>query len=151
MDIRDRWSGLFWLFISLSVLLNSIQLGIGSFSSPGPGFLLFWAAVIIGLLAIPLVVKGFLKKREGKIVDLWKGYKWSRVIFVFISLLLYSALLSKIGYLLTTFGLMMFLFSILGRRRIWTQVITAFITVLGTYLVFRLWLKVQLPIGIFGF
>jgi len=38
-----------------------------------------------------------------------------------------------------------------GKPRLWAQAVTAFITVGVSYIIFYLWLDVQLPKGVFGF
>jgi hypothetical protein len=152
MNLRDQWSGLFWLVISVLVCVESIRMGIGSFQSPGPGFLPLWSGVAVGTLAILLWVISTLKKEEGgKIRNLWKEMKWSKVILVAASLLIYSTILPRFGFLITTFGLMTLLFSIVERSRLWIQATIALVTVMVTYITFYWWLGVQLPKGIFGF
>ena len=149
---RDQLSGFFWLAISIFVCVEAFRVDIGTFRSPGPGFLPFWSGIILGILAIILVVNAILKKKkEGEITNLWKGTEWSKVILVLASLFIYSILLSKLGYLITTFGLMILLFGIIEKPRLWIQVVSALITVLVTYVMFYVWLKVQLPEGVFRF
>jgi hypothetical protein len=56
---------------------------IGTFHSPGPGFLPFWSGVALGAFSIILIVESILeKKAERKITNLWKGIEWSNVILV---------------------------------------------------------------------
>ena len=152
MNYRDRFSGFFWLVISILICIDSIKSGIGTFRSPGAGFLPFWSGVAIGTLAIILVASDILKEKvEQKNTNLWEGKRWSNVILVLVSLFAYALLLSRLGYLITTFGLMAFLFSMIGRPRLWVQGVSALITVLVTYIIFFVWLDVQLPKGILGF
>ena len=152
MKPLDQLSGLFWLAIAIFVCVESAQVGIGAFQTPGSGFLAFWSGVILGTFAILLIITSSLRKKEKeKTTDVRKGVMWSKVIFVLITLYTYTALLPLLGYLLATFGLMAFLFGIIGRRRIWFQIAGALITVLVTYVIFYRWLDVQLPKGIFSF
>ena len=152
MSLRNQWSGLFWLVFSIFVCVEAIRMGTGSFSSPGPGLLPFWSGVVVGTLAILLLVVGTLTREEGgKIKNLWRGMNWRTVILVSASLVIYCILLPRLGFLITTFGLMTLLFSIVKRSRLWIQVFTALLTVLVTYVTFYVWLGVQLPKGLFGF
>ena len=82
-------------------------------------------------------------------MDLWKGLKWHKVISIPISMFIYIILLPRIGYLIMTFGLLVFLFSIIERSRLGAEVAFALITVIATYLIFYVWLDVQLPRGMF--
>ncbi len=152
MNLRDLFSGLFWLGISVFICIESVQNNIGTFHYPGPGFFPFCAGTVMGTLAIILIVKALSKKEEsGLIRDLWKGMKWHKVILCVICLIIYSILLPTLGYLIATFGLMMFLFGIIVRPNLWIQLVSALVTVLVTYLVFYHWLDVQLPTGLLGF
>jgi hypothetical protein len=76
---------------------------------------------------------------------------WRRVIAISASLFIYALLLSELGFLIATFGLLTLLFSMIGRPKLWIQVVKALITVLVTYVVFSLWLDIPLPNGILGF
>lgn len=152
MNFREIMSGLFWLGILIYVFPISIPISIGSLYSPGPGFLPFWAGIILGTFSIALVITDILKgKTEGKISNLWNGMKWHKVILVLVSLFIYAILLPKLGYLIATSVLLAVLFSIMRRQRLWIPVAGALVTVSASYLIFYLWLDVQLPKGIFGF
>ena len=148
---RDQLSSLFWLAVSVFVCVNAIQDGVGSFTSPGPGFLPFWSALGLGGLAMVLGVTSFLKKERGEVEQERIGLKWGKVIVVVAALLIYSLLLSTLGYLIATFGLMLLLFALTGRPRMWSWLGSACLTTLLTYLIFCLWLNVQLPRGRLGF
>ena len=152
MNIRDQLSGLFWLTISIFVCAVSLWDNVGTFSHPGPGFLPFWSGLSLGTLSIILIVASYLKEKgEGEIKNLWKGVEWGKVISVFTSLFIYVILLPQLGYLITTFGLMTFLFGVIRRPRLWIHMMSGLITVLITYIVFYVWLNVQLPKGILSF
>lgn len=152
MSLRDLASGLFWLAISIFVCVESIQVSLGTFHSPGPGFLPFWAGVVLGTFSIFLMVTSILnKKGNGKLKEIWKGMGWKKVVWVLLSFFLYILLLPGLGYIITTFGLMTFMFSIIGRSKLWIQIMVSLITVLASYLIFYRWLSIQLPKGVFGF
>ena len=145
-------SGFFWLAISIFVCIESIQVSLGTFHSPGPGFLPFWAGVVLGTFSIILIVTSIVKKKgREKLTEMWKGMAWMKVILVLFSLFLYILLLPRIGYITATFGLMIFMSGIIKRSKLWTQVVIPLITVLASYFIFNTWLGIQLPKGIFGF
>jgi putative tricarboxylic transport membrane protein len=152
MNRCDRWSSLYWLAISVFVCIESIKMGTGSFQSPGPGFLPFCSGVFVAALSILLFVISTLKKSDQpKLWNPWNEKQWRKVILVAVSLFVYSIILPRLGFLITTFGLMTLLFSIVERSRPWIQAVTALITVLVTYFAFYHWLGVQLPKGLVGF
>lgn len=152
MSFRDLWSGIFWLAISTCVCLISIPISIGTLHSPGPGFLPFWSGVALGIFSIALIITSILKEKvEEKISNLWKGMDWHKVIWVLAALFIYAILLPSLGYLIATSGLLAFLLSLLSRQRLWIPVVSAIITAVVSYLLFYVWLDVQLPKGILGF
>ena len=74
MNRRDLLAGLFWLGISVFVVIQSVKSDLGSLHSPGPGFLPFWSAVILGTLSIILIVTTSLRKKwEGKLAGSVEG------------------------------------------------------------------------------
>lgn len=151
MNFRDQVSGLFWLAISIFVCVEAAGTDIGTFRSPGSGFLPFWAGLFFGILSIVLVVTGIVKKqREGPVKNLWKGRNWGKVVIVTSSLVIYAFLLESLGYLIATFGLMTIMFGVMRKTRWWVRAVTALLTVLTAYIIFYVWLEVQLPRGMFG-
>ena len=57
----------------------------------------------------------------------------------------------ELGYLISTFLLMGFLYWILERKKIWLVLLASVLTTLFTYIVFSKWLNCQFPEGLFGF
>ena len=151
MNRRDLLAGLFWLGISVFVVIQSVKSDLGSLHTPGPGFLPFWSAVILGTLSIILIVATSLRKKwEGKLVDLWRGLDWVRVIWVLLSLFLYPILLPITGYLITTFVLIAFLLCVGVRSKLWIDVASALAITVISYVIFSTLLDVKFPKGIFG-
>ena len=151
MTRRDLLAGLFWLGIAVFVVIQSVKSDIGSLHSPGPGFLPFWSAVILGTLSIILLVTNSLKKKwEGKLSDLWRGRDWVKVIWVLLTLFLYPVLLPITGYLVTTFALIASLLRIGERSKLWMDMVSALTIALLSYVVFYILLDVKLPKGVFG-
>jgi hypothetical protein len=145
---RDAASGLFWLGISIFVGVEAIDLGIGRFSAPGPGFVLFWASLLFGVLSVVLLIRSFTGKKGGALLsDPFKGVKWGRALAVMAAVFVYTAFLDRVGFLLMTFGLVAALFA-LGRVNRWVSIAGAIVTVILSYVVFHLGLQVQFPRGI---
>lgn len=152
MNRFDKFSGLFWLVISIIVCVESIRAHIGTLKDPGPGFLPLCAGVVLGVFAIILLTTSILRKRvEVKITNPFKGVNWGKTILLLIPLFAYTIFLSWLGYLIATFGLMLFLFIVIEKSKLWIKTMIALITVSATYIVFYRWLGIQLPRGIFGF
>lgn len=145
MDHRDLISCLVLIAVAVFVCIQSIYLGTGTLSSPGPGLLLFLSSLALGGLSILLIILHFLKKGPTKkILDVWRGLDWKSVLLAVIALLLYPVLLPKVGYLITSFVSLIILFG-LGRMKPWIILTTTLATTLASYIIFRFLLGVPFP------
>jgi hypothetical protein len=151
MKTLDQTSSLFWLLVSVSVFIGSLRLGIGSLHNPGMGFLTFGASGILGVLSLILFLQATLRKEEVKAAPFFAGPLWKRILLVLIALILYSRLMSVLGYLISTFLLMTTLLLILERRKFVFVFVSSILATVVTYLVFSKWLNCQFPDGLFGF
>jgi putative tricarboxylic transport membrane protein len=145
--IKTRYiEGVVWLCLSIFLGIESTQLGLGVFSSPGPGFIPFILALCVCLLSLLLLLQASLSKKE-KIQDN-VGFRVSAV-YVVCLIVAYVLLFKKIGYLLSTFLLMTFFFKSMGTRRWMLALIEASLATLLSYFLFGLILKLNLPTGFF--
>jgi putative tricarboxylic transport membrane protein len=145
-------SAAFLLCVGIFFSLGARTLEIGRMVSPGPGFCPFWLALALIILSGALIIKGFREKSEPSSVPpaLWKGLLWKKTILTLGALLLYAFLLESLGYILATFLLMFFLFRAIETQRWPVVILGSVVTSFITYIVFRLWLQVQLPLGLWG-
>ena len=150
MKIFDQVSSIFWLVISTAVFIESIRLGVGKIQNPGVGFMTLGASGILGILSLFLFFKATLTKEAEKTKPLFSKGPWQRVLFVIFILCVYSVVMPTLGYLLSTFILMTFLFWVLERRKIWLVFTASFLSTLISYFVFSKWLNCQFPDGLFG-
>jgi len=150
MDKRDLIGGTAWLCLAGFVLIASLNLGIGSLRIPGPGFIPFCGSVCLTLLAGAMIVSGARKKGRTPPARLWKDEPWGRVAAVAAALIAYSLLLTRLGYVLTTLGLMVFLLS-LGKVRPWAVILGSLLAVLLSYGLFSYGLQAPLPRGLLAF
>ena len=141
-----------WLVVSLLVFLASLRLRVGSMHNPGSGFLLFWSSIYLAILASILLVSSLLKNRSetSNRVHLWKGLKWQNNAIVVAALIAYCLALPHLGYLLSTFVLMIILFG-LGKLKPWVTILSSLLTVLLSYYLFDYLLQAPLPGGMLGF
>ncbi len=158
MNKRDRVGGLIWLGLGIALCIESIELGLGKIRHPGAGFLPFLSGVLLAILGVSLSLSD-LSKGSGEEVGVkgekiweigyWKGY--GLPFLSLLSLLGYILVLNVLGFLLTTFLWLFFLFK-LGDPRRWLMPLTSAVsTVIISYLVFGVWLQLQLPKGIIRF
>ena len=149
MEISDRWSGSFWLLLSILICIESYRLGIGSFHAPGTGFFPFWVGMVFGALSLLLLVLTFV--REGKRVGISEKVQWRSIILVLASLFLYAVVLEKIGFVVSTLLFIGALLMITERKKWYVVAIVAILSTLAFYIVFQVWLQSNLPKGILGF
>ena len=151
MGRPDQFSSLFWFVLGLAVIFLSYRLGLGTLTSPGPGFLPFWCALILSVLSLGVFFHRLLLPSGGesqKVWKLWGGVRWLRGVFVVSALLVYTLVFTSLGYLLSTLVLLLFLFKAIEPQR-WTVAIGgAILASFISFVLFALWLDVQLPRGI---
>ncbi len=150
MNRRDYASGLFWLGIAIFVAAKALDLGFGEFSNPGPGFVLFWSSLVFGILSIALVIQAVLGT-GGRVLlsDLFRGLKWSKALITVVALFAYTLFLTRVGFLIMTFGFMLLLFA-LGRAKPLKILSGALVTTILAYGIFHFALHIQFPRGILG-
>ena len=131
----------FWLAVGIFFALGGLRLGLGTLSSPGPGFLPVIMAMFLGSFSLFKIVKGLIRPgiNIGRI-------PWIRAIWVIASVFLFGLLLDLIGFLLSTFIMMFILFGLLRGKKGWTHVfIYSVITALAAWLVFSVALEIPFP------
>jgi putative tricarboxylic transport membrane protein len=118
---------------------------------PDPGFFPFWLGIGLIILSLALILQSMRGRiNSGAAQPLWKGLRWQKVIFLLGVLLLYSIFLESLGYILATFLLMFFMFRAVEAQKWPIVILGSVVTSLFTYILFRLWLQVQLPVGLWG-
>jgi putative tricarboxylic transport membrane protein len=142
----DRWIGLLFALFSLYIGVESVQLGLGSYQQPGPGFISFCAGVILGVLSLALVFLAFF----GRTTEREAWHNRGQIAMVFLAILGFTLLLERLGFILTAFLLVWFLLKVVERRGWGFSVGVALVVAGASYVVFDLWLSAQLPAGLLG-
>jgi Tripartite tricarboxylate transporter TctB family len=149
MNKRDLISGLFWLAIAIFVLTKALELGVGTLSTPGAGFMLFSSSILFGVLSIVLTVKALVRTEEDKgIAELWQGLLWGNVVITVVALVLYCLVLVKVGFIIATTAFMAVLYGV-GRMKAWVVIVSALLTAALTYIIFHYALQIEFPRGPF--
>jgi putative tricarboxylic transport membrane protein len=140
----------FWLMMGFLICEESWRINLGEFRNPGPGFLPFGAGLILAGLALVLLVTP-LRGRDSEGKAFWtERSRWLKISLTLASIFFYGFLLEPLGFLLMTFLIMGFLFRVIEPQR-WRIVMAgAFFSAVGAYLIFEVWLKVELPKGFLG-
>lgn len=139
---------LFLLLSGLMICVISIRSKLGTVTNPGPGFVPFGAGFLLLFFSlVGLFESGYMEKQAEPLA----GPDWKRAIAVFFFLIGYALILTKIGYVLSTFLLMFVLFWTADHRKRIIPVIKAGLSAGITYIIFGKLLDCQLPKGIFWF
>lgn len=146
----DLMSSLFWLLCSVLIIVGSLRLSVGTMRNPGPGFMPLLIGVLLSVISILLFIQS--QKQSGlQKHALWAGTTgWQKVVATGFALLIYAVALPHLGFLFVTFFLMVFLFKAAGEMSWRASLGGAILTTFLFHIVFKVWLKVQLPLGPWG-
>lgn len=148
----DKIGALICLAIAVVAIWQSVTIPMGRISKPGPGFLPFWIGVILVMLSVILWIDASFRKASLDRVRFLSGEgRWQYVIFTGIALLVYTGLLEILGFRISTFLVLIFLFWFIGKLKWWVSLSGSVIVTVGAHLIFKVALKVQLPGGLFRF
>ena len=146
----DLQSGIFFLVLSIVIAFESLRIGIGEWHVPGPGLIPFWAAVIQTCLSVLLILVALHEKPVVSGKNWYGKVLWQRWGITLASMITYTVLLETLGFIVCTFILINVLILTTDRRPWKLALVVAGIAALGSYFVFQVWLKAQLPKGLFG-
>lgn len=147
----DQLSSLFWLVAGIGIVFGSLKYGFGSLQAPGAGFITFFAGAILALLSACLLISSLGSQEPGSGLRLlWKGLEARKVLYLLVLLVIYALLLKHVGFLISTFSLLILLFLVKAPYPLLKVILISFLVTAGSYLLFQVWLKVQLPKGILG-
>jgi putative tricarboxylic transport membrane protein len=154
VEKSDRVPGVFFVLLSLFACQQSVGIGLGTFRHPGPGFLPFSAGGLIGILAFWCLIQSMISKKSREGLDSSEDAEAAlpkiRLLLICLSLFAYTIAVSWLGFILSTFIFVLFIFYVVEPQRWWRIVIKAILITIGNYILFVFWLKVNLPKGILG-
>lgn len=144
-------SNLVWIGLAIAVGVEAMRIGVGAFREPGPAFLPFYAALLLVMLGIIDLVQIWRKTDQKSGESPWAKIHFRKLGIVLASLGVYVAVLNTLGFMISTFLLLLVLFRIMEPYR-WTKVLLAsLLTIALTYGFFEMLLKSRLPRGLFHF
>ena len=152
----DLAGGLIWFILGTCVCIGSIKFGVGIFEKPGPGFMPFISGAFLGFSGLILMLSSIAErlrveeKQDGKEICAKENRK--RPLFaLLLALFGYGLLLEFLGFLVTTFLFLFFLFKFTAPKAWVKPLVFSGITVILSYLLFSIWLRFPFPRGIFSF
>jgi len=152
MGRADRISGIFWLVFALFVCIESYRLGLGTLHKPGPGFLFFWTSIVLSIMSLVILFRAWTEKKTGEAkASIFGKQNTLKILLVLISVFLYALFMERLGFILVTLLLFVFLLGVIEKKRWFFTVFVSVVVTAISYLIFEIWLRSQLPKGFLEF
>ncbi len=145
----ERHHSVFWIALSLVVMLLSNRINLGTFHSPGPGFMPFLLGGALFVVSVCLYGSSLARGVGRSDLDKPELLKTSikKLSIPVGSLFVYILILETVGYPISTCLLLISLFRSSGSKNWGSILVGSILIVLLTYFGFGL-LGLRLPIGI---
>ena len=144
----NLFSGIFLLILSIGACVRAYRLGLGSGASPGPGFIPFAIAALLGLMSLYLCLRGAHQIARGyRETEAFKGIGWGRALAVLMLLAGYGAFFNFLGFPFATFIFMMSLLWLVGSQKLRLSLVVSLLTVACSYILFVVLFDLPLPRG----
>jgi hypothetical protein len=140
---RDFGAGIMYMVIGLFFAIIARQYQYGTAAKMGPGYFPFWLGMLMVALGLLVLVKSMGAKAA---IESIPKFDWKIIGLITGSILLYGALLPKMGFIVAVLVLVM-VASSASREFSWkVSLINAVVLIAFTYSVFVLGLKLQFPL-----
>ena len=151
MKRSDQISCLVCLLLAVYICLQSLAYPLGSWRYPGPGFFPFGTGIFLGLLSITVFWRARSSKPQETEESWYPKERWMVLILVLIALFSYAILLEILGFLMSTFLLLFFLFRVVEPQRWVVAAGGSLLASFSSYVLFEFLLHIRLPRGFWGF
>jgi len=149
----DLIPGIIWMILGIAVAISSYRLRLGNLTNPGPGMMPFLLGIALSLCSLPVLIRSissFVRQTRSVYEPIWSEVEFKKVLIVLGSLIGYSLALEKVGFVITTILLLLILFKAVDSQKWPSVLIASFITVIFTYFLFVVFLKLEVPSGFLG-
>lgn len=147
MRRSDRIQATLWALFGLYLMYEGFLLKLGTGRAPKPGFMIFWVGVVILILSALFFLETLTAPARAP-QPLWRGVRWQRGAKLAAALGLYVAVFQPLGFLLSTFLLLVYMFKGLEPQSWRNALLFSALTVAICYLVFGVFLELQFPPGV---
>jgi putative tricarboxylic transport membrane protein len=155
MPRKNIYSSILFFLFSVYIAIESYRLGLGKLSMPGPGTFPFIASAALGIISASLLIRTLFKETSRETIadvsDDSEPINWQNIVLTLAAMLVYVGIFSWLGFVLSTFGIMIFLVREVGKAPWHVSLLTAASITLASYLLFEVALDAQLPKGILDF
>jgi putative tricarboxylic transport membrane protein len=139
------------IVISAIFCISSLKLGLGRFNDPGPGLIPFWVGCFLVFLSLGVIIETYIWDKSRTKIRLFEKGRRKVVLEVLLSFIGYYMVLNILGFILSTFLFLIFLFKISGGETWKVALIESAITIIGTYCLFVYAVGITFPVGFLGF
>lgn len=149
MEKSDRYTSIIYAAFGLFIAFEGYRLELGTLRAPKPGFLVFWGGIALSILSLVLLIQTFLSKKTDKMTIWRKDLQLRKVLKLTVVLFFYAIVLRGLGFLLSTFLLLLYLFKGLEPQRWRVALMLSIVATVLCYLVFGVFFELRFPEGIF--
>ncbi len=145
----ERISSLFLMLLALYILKESFSFGVGGLHQPGSGFFSMVGGIFLFIFSTLIFLKSLVAKsaaKGGKSHD--EKESPLPVVYTVAGIIIYTFLLEHVGFILTTFVLVVLLLKLFENKKWWADLLTAGLVSSAFYVLFAFFLKSELPKGI---
>jgi putative tricarboxylic transport membrane protein len=135
------------MVLSILIIIVSLRYGFGVLRQPGPGLYPFFLGLFILPLSIALIISG-LKSKSSEPLFTKSGLR--TFLLMVITFCLWIIMMPVLGYVLVTFAVAFALCKIMKLEGWLKPLALSIATALFIYLLFDVWLYIDLPRGILG-
>jgi uncharacterized membrane protein len=154
MERRESVMAMFWVFLGLAISIWSATFPFGGLKDPGPAFLPLGCGLILIFLGSLMIFQERARNANSSSKSFKRllppGAAGKRVGFTMGSMLLSIILLTPLGFVLTVFFLILFLMRTIQPQKWKVALFYAFVSAVGSFVVFKVLLRTQLPGGFLG-
>lgn len=148
----DLISSLVFLVLGVVIAASAVRINVGTFREPGSGLFPLITGILMSVIAGGIFVNSCLQSLSatrhplGKDKRLWHNKSVATVVIM----LLYAVAIEWLGFLTVTLVILFVLFKMVGELSARASLGGAVLAAAAAYLVFKVWLNVQLPVGPLG-
>lgn len=149
----ERTGGLFWLLFGCAAIYGGLDLELGTMQEPGSGFLTFVAGSFVACMALLIIIQSYRADADVsvRVADLWKGVKWKRAVAITVLIAIFIVSFETLGFFVCSLALLIVIMRWLEGLSWKLCLLVPSIAIGTTYVVFKYFMNISLPAGIFGF
>lgn len=148
MKRRNLIVSVLLLVLAIVVLIETMKMPIGTFSSPGSGFFPLGLSLLLGILSLVLLLQTIKEKYEEESPPWATAGNLGALLLTTGALFLYVFVFELLGYLISTFFLIGLIMAGFGSMKWWKVATIALISATLSYFLFVILLGAYMPKGL---